>query len=242
MKIISDNSDEDIRRKDAEREVGFAVRDLAANMVRIMTGGGETFAFFKQIGQVVESVKAWNPTVGQLGALLTRELDIDSRPRPANNDEPYVVTYDRLDDLLRLALQAAAPRVARSQPQVNVRERKLSEHLEHRDQRVIDRHEEFKKRERSPKYAAKADAERERIDRMIDEAFAATDKAKEDIRRLMRRPEGLTADEAVTELAGNYPRLNIRSCVRDIARSSRPRKTVSKADRGYIRYFLDEEA
>jgi hypothetical protein len=159
MKIISNNSDEDIRRKDVEREVGFAVRDLAANMVRIMAGGGESFDFVKQIAQVVQSVKAWNPTVGQLADLVTRELNIDGRPRPTNG-EPYVVTDDSLDGLLRLALQVAAPRVARSQPQVNVRERRLSKELEQREQEAIVRRDEFRKRQRSPKYAAKRDAER----------------------------------------------------------------------------------
>ncbi|MBM6593746.1 hypothetical protein [Microvirga pudoricolor] len=40
LEVVSENSERDIRRKEAEREVKYCLRQLAANIMRISRGGG----------------------------------------------------------------------------------------------------------------------------------------------------------------------------------------------------------
>ncbi|WP_324134766.1 hypothetical protein [Bosea sp. (in: a-proteobacteria)] len=59
MRIVSDNSPEDLRRRAAERQLGFAVRALAVNMLRIMRGAGKPYRFAHELADCSKALREY---------------------------------------------------------------------------------------------------------------------------------------------------------------------------------------
>lgn len=51
LRIVSETSDVEIRRKEALEEVDLALRELTANLMRIVRGAGKSYEVFRQINR-----------------------------------------------------------------------------------------------------------------------------------------------------------------------------------------------
>ncbi len=59
MRIVSENSSKDLRRRAAERQLGFALRALAANMLRIMRGAGKSYRFTHEFADCARALNEY---------------------------------------------------------------------------------------------------------------------------------------------------------------------------------------
>jgi hypothetical protein len=64
MEIVSSQSEQDIARKDAERSVDWAIRELTANLMRISRGAGKSYDVGKQTVELMNSFQEYWDTHG----------------------------------------------------------------------------------------------------------------------------------------------------------------------------------
>jgi len=87
MKLVSQNSEDDLAarraaeaKRTAEEVVEYAIRELAANLILIIRGGGKPHETGRQAHQLVEAYLAFKETVGHwpTAVMLTECLRFDS--------------------------------------------------------------------------------------------------------------------------------------------------------------------
>lgn len=71
FRIISENSDEDIRRRDAEMALEWPYRALAANLLRVVRGAGNSASLLEQMGDVIRRSREYYDIVGDWPAPQT---------------------------------------------------------------------------------------------------------------------------------------------------------------------------
>lgn len=64
MRVVSENSEEDLARQDAERTFGYALRDLTANLFRITRGAGKGYEVFQQLRNLNEATQEFVEAFG----------------------------------------------------------------------------------------------------------------------------------------------------------------------------------
>lgn len=83
MRIVSENSDADLAKRQAELQLGFELREMAANLLRIVRGAGRPGDLRKQLLKCLQAYEAHGQASGYypMPEVIARMLDAD-RPWP----------------------------------------------------------------------------------------------------------------------------------------------------------------
>ena len=113
MRTVSENSEADLARKAAMAKVGWALRDLTANLIRVTRGAGRPWEIGRQAQALVEACAEYRDAVGPLPS---REL---SNALTAEKDREFVegmsgdhfARYHAEQSIILGALQIVASRL-----------------------------------------------------------------------------------------------------------------------------------
>lgn len=114
MRIVSENSDADLARERAIRQVDWALRDLTANLMRVTRGAGKPYEIGRQAQDFITALIEYRDTVGhfppsdELASLLTIERDPEVMARM--NDDNLAQIYAE-QEIIRGSLQIVASRL-----------------------------------------------------------------------------------------------------------------------------------
>jgi hypothetical protein len=109
VKIVAENSAEDLARRSAAEGVGWALRDLAANLIRVVRGAGKSYELGKQAAAFIHALQDYREGVGhypaphELNAMVALE---DDDTREWSEEERSRRHAERT--IIRGALQIAA--------------------------------------------------------------------------------------------------------------------------------------
>lgn len=90
MRLVSNNSGGDLTRRKARRDLGIALRKLAANILRISRGAGKPYELGIEIAQCVDGYQSYHDAHGFYPPEheIARMLDYEREwPAPADDDE-----------------------------------------------------------------------------------------------------------------------------------------------------------
>ncbi|MEQ1785339.1 MAG: hypothetical protein ABMA14_28670, partial [Hyphomonadaceae bacterium] len=65
LKLVADNSPEEIARRDAASRIVWPLRRLTSNLMRIARGAGYPYRVPSQLGDLVEAFSAYHQAHGQ---------------------------------------------------------------------------------------------------------------------------------------------------------------------------------
>lgn len=147
MRVVSENSDEEIAKRQAERQLGFELREMAANLLRVIRGAGRPGDLRKQLLQCLQTYEAHGEASGYypMPEVVARMLDAEKPwpvqeegdhrgdAWPADFDEPgehafMMRRYERR--MQKAALQITASTLADQPMQVSRAERDLGNAIE----------------------------------------------------------------------------------------------------------------
>ncbi len=128
--LVSENSQAQIDKERAAAEVSWPLRDLAANLLRIIRGAGKPEEIIRQINELVRALAAYKDATGQWPPPheLASMLDID-RPKDwtATLRDAYLQRHYAAEQIIRGALQQAASRLLGQTPQASSGEHEMYE-------------------------------------------------------------------------------------------------------------------
>jgi hypothetical protein len=64
MRLVSENSDDDIRREHARQDIVWPLKELAANLIRVVRGAGKPYEIASQADRVLDAFEAYREVVG----------------------------------------------------------------------------------------------------------------------------------------------------------------------------------
>jgi hypothetical protein len=137
MRVVSENSDDDLKRRRVDEELGYAIRALTANLLRVTRGAGKPFEIGLQAQRVVDAVvayyEAWrrNPGPEQYAKYLDIGLDREILAR-VSEEERYRSYAE--EAMVRAALQISASRLVGQLTQERVAEHHLYEAIRDLDE------------------------------------------------------------------------------------------------------------
>lgn len=114
MKVVSGNSETDIARSRALNDVEWALRNLAANILRVVRGAGKPDEFGEQMIKVVHAMFEYRDVVGHVpqADALRGALDINASDVLLENiSDDEAEKLDAKQEIIRGALQIAASRL-----------------------------------------------------------------------------------------------------------------------------------
>lgn len=113
MRIVSENSAEDLARFDAEQQVDMAVRELAANLLRVVRGAGRASELGRQADQFLAACEAYREVVGHYPPSedLGAALHVHEMPEPGKLAEHEYEFAAARESMVRGGLQIAASRL-----------------------------------------------------------------------------------------------------------------------------------
>lgn len=129
MRIVSENSDGDIRRQRAEDALSWALRDLASNMLRVVRGAGKPYQLGREMIAAVEAMEAYRAAVGHwppsdaISAMLSGKSTFDLK---GLSDGEFNKEHAQ-ETMIRGALQIVASRLAGQRIQESSGEREMAE-------------------------------------------------------------------------------------------------------------------
>lgn len=113
MRVVSENSESDIARNEAAQDVEWRLRELAANLLRVIRGAGKPYDLPQDAASFVRAVVAYQEAAGhgvpsdELSAMLTDAVDQDiDRAQGDESDRAYAERK-----IMRGCLQIAASRL-----------------------------------------------------------------------------------------------------------------------------------
>jgi hypothetical protein len=127
MQIVSENSEADLVRKRALSQIGWALRDLTANLIRVSRGAGP-HEIGLQAEALIEALVAYRDAAGNfpwsedLANILTVEPDPEIMERM--NDD-HLDQVDAEQAIIRGSLQIAASRLLGQELQESAGHREL---------------------------------------------------------------------------------------------------------------------
>lgn len=88
MRIVSENSPQDLRKRAVEQQVALALRQLAANMLRIIRGAGKPYQLTSDLAACVTAMREYGDLVEHLppSDFIARVLDAE-KAWPGGEDE-----------------------------------------------------------------------------------------------------------------------------------------------------------
>lgn len=66
MRVISENSEEHLKRRDADRELQYALRSFAANLIRVIRGAGKPYEIDLQVKRMTDALNIYFVAFGHL--------------------------------------------------------------------------------------------------------------------------------------------------------------------------------
>lgn len=147
MKVVSENSKEELARRRKYPAVEWALKDLAANLMRVARGSGEPQRIYAQCFKLIEAMSDYSKEVGtwpsshHLQASLDCQRDLTDYLR-----SEYFEELDAYEIMLRGALQVVASRLLEQKTQESA-----GDHQLHDGRRMLE-----KAREDRRKLEAKA--------------------------------------------------------------------------------------
>lgn len=89
VRVVSENSDEEIAKRQAERQLGFELREMAANPLRVIRGAGRPGDLRKQLEQCLQTYEAHGEASGYypMPEVVARMLDAERPWPPADSDD-----------------------------------------------------------------------------------------------------------------------------------------------------------
>jgi hypothetical protein len=135
MKIISSQSDEDIRRNEAAADMAYAIRILAANLLRVVRGAGKAYGLLPQCLACVEAARAYYDAHGHWPSthLYSEWLNWDSAESaiPIDKRSAYAIEREMAErQIARGVLQIVASRLLGERPQEAAGHREFADGLD----------------------------------------------------------------------------------------------------------------
>lgn len=129
MRVVSSNTEADIARERAVRDLEWPLRELAANLLRVMRGAGKAYLLGRQMVDVIDAYNDYKQVVG----CYPDDYEISEILR-----DPLRTNTDKLDDfaceevyaeraLLAGAMQVLASKLAAQRTQETVGGREMWE-------------------------------------------------------------------------------------------------------------------
>ena len=120
LRVVSENSQADIAKEWARRDVSQALRELAANLLRVTRGAGKSYALIGQAIEFVEAVQAYEQKVGQRLDPAALEAMLRYRDAEENSEaSPYDDVEFAKREISRAGLQVVASRLLRQSTQIS---------------------------------------------------------------------------------------------------------------------------
>jgi hypothetical protein len=110
MEVVSDDSEAELARREAMLKVRWALREIAANLMRITRGAGKSWEVGRQARELVNMLVAHREACGHLPASdeITAALSIDDRHWTEELGDAAGEMLDVRDRIVRGCLQIAA--------------------------------------------------------------------------------------------------------------------------------------
>lgn len=117
MKLVSENSEAELAKRqaddakrEAEEEVGFAIRELAANLMRMTRGAGKPHESGTQANNLVKAYLAYKETVGHWppSDLLTIALRLYRYDATLGHSDAELDNQFSMEQIVHGSLQLAA--------------------------------------------------------------------------------------------------------------------------------------
>jgi hypothetical protein len=154
MKVISESSELEIAHQRAMPHVEWALRELAANLIRVTRGAGAPQSIGRQAQELIDNLVAYRDAVGHLPDpdQIASALDVD-KTREIRLDKSDADLDDRyaIETIISGSLRTAAARLLRQRLQESAGEREMDSGL--RELEVVK---EARRRKRAAEVAAAA--------------------------------------------------------------------------------------
>lgn len=114
MKVVSDNSDEDVARHRIEGEMIWALKELTANLMRITRGAGAAERLQSQLIAATKSLIAYHDSGGWVGGsnILQIAMDVETSGDILDRCDARNRQWARAEDtIIKGSLQMAASRL-----------------------------------------------------------------------------------------------------------------------------------
>jgi len=121
LKIVAENDEAELRRKQAIGEIGYPLRTLAANMLRSMRGAGEPVHLAGEMVAVLDAMQAYRDTMGHypeshvLRSILNFRDDTLETRQISDGPREWALAEERV---IAGALQNAASRLCHQRAQL----------------------------------------------------------------------------------------------------------------------------
>jgi hypothetical protein len=112
LRLAVENKQADIDKEWAKREIEWPLRELAANIIRVVRGAGKSYELGRQCVAVIEAFKRYHEKVGHWPA--TWEIDQALSIRRDDTNATYDEAWERehaCETVIRGALQVTASRL-----------------------------------------------------------------------------------------------------------------------------------
>lgn len=125
MRVVSENSEHDIQRERARQDIVWPLKELAANVIRVVRGAGKPHEIASQAGRVVLAFEAYHDVVGHYppGHEIQDAINIRYHSEQWETDD---VDW-AVDQIIQGSLQVAASRVLAQNTQEAAGERELKD-------------------------------------------------------------------------------------------------------------------
>jgi hypothetical protein len=128
MRVVSSQSDKDIRRKETEQQMRALVRDLAANILRVVRGGGRAYSLLLQMQESIVAAQEYHAAHDQWPSDLDLTRWLNWEPPIEQDMARWAIDREEARrTIVRGSLQLAASRLVDQPLHVAAGEREISE-------------------------------------------------------------------------------------------------------------------
>lgn len=123
MKVVAENSDDDLKRRWADRRVGRAVRALTANLMRVTRGAGKPYEIGSQAHELTEALIGFTDAWGYLPGPDRYDEYLNIAPNAeimSRISEEEVARAYAKAEIVRASLQLAASELLRQRTQASI--------------------------------------------------------------------------------------------------------------------------
>ena len=128
MHIVSENSEQDLNRRDADERLGWALRQATANLLRVTRGAGKTYEVLKHAIDLVEAIVEYEKIWGLFPSdhVYWGHLNISADKTMIDRTSEYYTDLSYAEErIVRGALQIAASKLLQQRPQICAGETEL---------------------------------------------------------------------------------------------------------------------
>jgi hypothetical protein len=113
LRVVSENDAKALARDRALGNIDFAIRDLAANLMRVTRGAGKAVLLFRQCTELAKSMSEYHEITGHLPEdfRIQKALSVRSSMLDDIKGEDNLEWTAAIDEMLHGALQMAASRL-----------------------------------------------------------------------------------------------------------------------------------